>query len=627
VNRILLASACLLAALIGGLYFARDLGADSSGVEPAAPSALPEANAGEPASSQHDSTLVSEDSEARSAVLSQLAPSVPTTKSLQGTVVVLDGAGVVHPSENGTIVWEVRMAGRRFYERSTVEEGRFHLALSAPATIAAKQLVFAGKQADLEVPTEPLAVPADQPVTLQARWLAGTPLHVLDLATRAELDEVTVLRGSYPDPYFAPSGELKPQDVVFDSVPSPVELPRTETEEVERTYYVTSPGYAWSRLTLSSSDSGERELLLEPGGDLEVELTGAEPPHRARLNVFRAGALVTMLELNGRRTVQLARLPAGELELRAILRGSGGEPIPLASALARVEPGATSRVQLELPLLEQPSLVDLAGVVVVPEAWNSSGFQLLFKRHGGSMGPARSLSSEQMERDAARPERFHWRLKDIPAGCYQLLLRPPGLTLDVEVLPPGREDVVIELPPPVRMQLQVVDAVTEEPVRVNDVTYFIQAARILDPADAENIARLDEATGLFNLQAPLGVALEFKVIDSRYRGTQILERVEAGVTKLQLRARRFHLVELRLECEGSAVDWPRGVRSSARLASGGEEQELVAWTSPAYLAVETPGAWIVEVPEIPGYATLPPQTVEVAEGSEGRCVFQLSAKH
>ena len=73
---------------------------------------------------------------------------------------------------------------------------------------------------------------------------------------------------------------------------SPVEIPPSDaphhflSARIPRTLYARSPGYAWGRIVIDVKLGGDRLLLLDPAGDLEVVLIGEVTDPGAKLRLF-----------------------------------------------------------------------------------------------------------------------------------------------------------------------------------------------------------------------------------------------------------------------------------------------------------------------------------------------------
>jgi hypothetical protein len=542
---------------------------------------------------------------------------------LAGSVVVIDGAGVAHPEVSGSIRWLTDRVRTHPSLSSPVENGRFRVELPEQAMLMPVELVLDGRPAMLDAPIGNLRVPTDEPVTLFAHWPEDTRLHVLDLETRAELEDVTVALGStsgrrplLPDAW---------SKMVFASAASPIELPRAQ--EYESEYRVSSPGHAWARAVLLRSDSGAREVLLAPAGDLEVELTGAPTPPRAQLWVRRgAKDFVADEQLDARRSVRLERMPVGQHELEVILRSNGPNPVVLGRTTVTVKRGEVARAVLDLAPRPEPRSASLSGVVIVPAGWRISGFQLQCKLQDGPHF-TRTLDSDAMQRDTEHPERYLWHFADVPAGRYALTIQRPWTSQEVVVEPPGRDDVVLQLAQPVDLQVRVVDAASGEPVGINDLMYWFRSGPPPEFPLSDDTARLDEHRNVYLLQAPVGWMLDLKILDESYRGQLDGQLVREGAKELVLRAHRPNRLQLKLACAGRAVAWDQNARVTAHLEGKDEEQVLQHFGAyPPLLEVDDPGTWIVNVPEIPGYEPLPPQKVELRAGEDGLHFFQLTPR-
>ena len=609
----------LLAALIGGLHLARELRAPRAAAEPRAAQAPSESSTA-PQFRQPELASVAAPTASRQSIEPAVRTPPRRAPVLEATIVVVDPQGVEHPAESGSIRWMLQARDGGMGE-SPVEKGSFRIEHENPGQVRFVDLVLGDRATVLDPSPPSVQFPPDEPLVLRARWLEGTLLHVLDLETRAELNDVTVVLTPFGGRNPLLPGDPRWVTTVVSSVASPIELPRARQNASE--YRVMSPGHAWARAVLRPDDSGELEVLLGPAGDLEIELAGAELPAGARLHVRRPPKDWTYEdELGERRTVRLEHVPIGEHEIEINQRNGDGQLLLLARTSATVQRGELARAVLELPQPPVPRRADLSGVVVFSPGWRSSGFQLECVLLDGPRF-FRSFESDELEQDAAHPERYHWRAEDVPAGRYRVRVLPPSVYRILTVEPPGCDHVELVIPPPAAVEVRVVDAATGEPVRVNDLQYwFLHAPQ--DPRLEDEVARLESQRRVYQLQGPVGWTLDLRVVDLTYRGELTGTILHEGTNELVLRAWRAHRLRLELVCEGRAVPWPVNAQVIARPVGEGEEQVIVHFPRwPLLIEADHPGPWIVNVPPIPGYEPLLPQTVHVGVEEDVQ-VFELT---
>src|SRR4029079_16123362 len=217
-------------------------------------------------------------------------------------------------------------------------------------------------------------------------WPPAMVLHVKAADTKVELDHVELVRrgrdASFRERH---PGEYSPKDVVLASATSPIvlDLDRVEKEPLPgglQDYYARSPGREWRRVSINFIYGGEKTVLLDPGADLDVVLSGIDAPKEACLRLRRrigfSESLEGQIPIAGRKQILVESLPTGRHAVSVEMENESPVPVTLASADVDLPRGERTTVTLELRPLAPPVKVPFGGVVVIPEEWGLSPFRL-----------------------------------------------------------------------------------------------------------------------------------------------------------------------------------------------------------------------------------------------------------
>lgn len=338
-----------------------------------------------------------------------------------------------------------------------------------------------------------IGLPAERVLHLRARATPQGILRVVDAATGADLDRVSVLlpmtpHGGVPAAHpglpkrglWSATGQ---HAVLFEGAPSPLVLraPRASAldEPITSTaqhrlelqlskrggveFWVGSPGYAWRSASLRLGRSGPLRIGLSRGADLEVAFANA-PEHGElflRVRALQGGEPAELLaEVAADATPLLLRgLPAGLCSLAFELGERGTDAVRLGGTTAALLAGTVTRLQVRLDDLPEVSLEPLRGTLFVSEGWADLRPWLALRPLAGTSGASTALTPS-LERTG--PHTFSWSAGRVPRGRYAAGL-PHFLARVVET---GRENHLL-YPEPALVDLTLVDsngaAVTDVP--------------------------------------------------------------------------------------------------------------------------------------------------------------------
>jgi hypothetical protein len=196
-----------------------------------------------------------------------------------GSLVVADEQGTELTRESGTFELVSRARGASYRSRATVQNGQWRGEVVPFAPFAVQCVRVGGREAVPVDDASRLFAGGGDDLALHVRWSSPGRLHVEDASGR-ELDGVDVV-------WTPPDGAIYPDAVEEDAVlarraASPIDV-RSALDEARLrprsiALFARAPGCAWNRIDCDWVYGGERELRLEPGGDVRIAL-----PRRARV--------------------------------------------------------------------------------------------------------------------------------------------------------------------------------------------------------------------------------------------------------------------------------------------------------------------------------------------------------
>ena len=544
---------------------------------------------------------------------------------LVGTIVVEDEGGEEHAQENGwfrLISWRGSGGSGEGVE---VVAGTWRATVAADVTLGVQEIELGGRRA-ATLGEDRIPLPADGRVELRARWFRGTTLRVLDVETRMDLEDVTVVHAeAWPRPEGSHPGEVSDVRTVVREADSPLALPAMELKG--GMFHVAAPGRAWKRISLDALQGGERIVVLEPGGALEIEIVGETGDPGAKLRVRAPNRLpVAELDLGDRPRLVLEGLPIGLARVAVELGKWWDDPVVLGRGEATIEAGGRARLRLMIEPAPLAEAVPFGGEVVVPVEWELDRFLLVLKLLDPPLGgreEAVRLSSRVLAPVAERPGTWRWEHPNAQAGRYELELYPLYFSTTVEVGPGGDENVRLEAPPPGEVLVRTVDARTGAEIEVELVLWNCARPEGVRGGGLGRAER-DTGTGLWRVRAPQG-EVEVRARAEGYSDGKQTVRLDERPRELELRLERRFGIRVTLRDGSITVPWERGVMLACRPARGEALRPTwIAGGPVAHLPVPAPGTYLVTLPELAGYEPVPEQEVYVGEDGPAELVVELA---
>lgn len=432
---------------------------------------------------------------------------------LTGSIVVEDptdpDVGSATPS--GTIEFRFYSARDGLVTRTVpVELGDYATSMPEGARVAVGGLVLDDRFAD-PVDRGFRARPENGVLDVRARWGDSMVVRVVDAENGKDLRDVTirfsrdvVLAGELPFRPIEPRDD--PASVVRERASSPVRV--SSYRDLVRphrsiSFEVSAPGYERKIVPLSG-EAGDSVVALVPAAGLEVSLEGGagafvpadgleratwdghprtRPARQCVLTLRRAGANVVERRIPVPGKIEtFPSLEPGAYEIEVALGPRSARPLVLASAAVTLVKGRLT--QAALSLAEPPAEATIRCDLSVPEAWGDARFAIAVEPRDVPGLEARAIVPTRLVRRERSDGAFV--AERLLPGRYALVVTPFGGEREVVVGPGEALATRIDLSPPARVRVVLVDAATSEPVGVASVS-FATPGRESEPLPADRI--------------------------------------------------------------------------------------------------------------------------------------------
>ncbi|MDF1799835.1 MAG: hypothetical protein P1V81_11715 [Planctomycetota bacterium] len=335
--------------------------------------------------------------------------------------------------------------------------------------IRVKSVEVPGLELQLGDAHQSLDTDSPQPQEILVRVVPTLTLHVLDAATDAPLSEAWLVPGhnGYRAELASPHQGLGGPAW---RTPSPIDLNQRPKQFDSWFDHILVGGesYAWQRLYLDLTHSGEVFVRLEPGAEVQVNvqrLPGDAALPCELVLTARGGAL------DG----QDLRLGLGDRpESSRLVDGMTPGPYNLAVERAGGELLASQDVELVagqnptiVLLCAEPAKQQLAPVSILlvrPESWGPE--KPAASMNAVDLGPADL--GEPLDVKALGGDRWSLVHPGLPPGEYRLQLEHPSASIPLSLPPGGLLNHQVELPAPLTITLEFVDSDSGEPRPIRD---------------------------------------------------------------------------------------------------------------------------------------------------------------
>jgi hypothetical protein len=562
------------------------------------------------------------------------ATSVDSGLPLAGTIVVVDEHGAEHRAEDGTFSFVLWSGQRGTWHKVEVKGGRWRTEVPREPAVESLGLtaVRLGDRAAVSGPgfESQFEWPADGWLDLTARWPIASLLHVRDRESGREIAPVFLVDGnSWPQSEFVHPG---PAPNAKDLGPSPVQLPATDAPMFGmRTVHARSPGYAWGRIEIDEQRGGERILLLDRGGDLEIVPVGKVGDPGLKVRAYGSDYVpVFELPLRPDRTVVVESLAAGSYRVKAEIGDYWSEPLVLGEAKVDVVAGTRASVTLTLKDPGPRAAVPLEGTLVLPTEWELGAFTLEFELHGTPLGGGDgrfTLESGYMQREGAASSEWRWSKEDVQPGRYEVLLREVSFRAILEVGEAGLRDARVVVPPPCVVLVQCIDEDTGLDVPDANVSWVGALPKGVRGWSNEE-AKWDESARRWRFRAPQG-EVHVSVHGGRYARAGEKVQARPGTNDVIVRLGRPTGLRVVLRDGQTDIPWSSSGDRHPQLESAEGQESYSSWSTGGgkiTLHKREPGLYTLKVPEIPGFEPVPPVQVRLEKGVEKEHVVELVRK-
>lgn len=384
------------------------------------------------------------------------ANAIPATRSVQGTLRFAN-EGTDKVAGNGKVVLALGESGASREVSALHNAGAFSFQATEDETECSVVSISIGRL-EARATTARHRISASGTLELEIEWSPGTLLHVVDAATGAELDDVTLVaqsvavRGASGLTLGMPPASAL-ETPLLRGQRSPFSLPRAASVEA---CWLRAPGYAWSAAYFEGGE-GERRVALQRGSALELRVTWDTSSTRSVLLTLEdplTGAWLLRDRLEAQ--APLARfdaLPPGTWSAQ-LAHSVRGNDIVLARSVLELRPGETTEwnvASLSEGLRQTGSVVLL---VRTPEGASSCGSaELLGPLPVGPRADPVALGLDRL------PTPGEWKATflGLAPGEYELAVPGWSLTRTLDVFEQEVTTVELDVPTLVPVVVRVVD--------------------------------------------------------------------------------------------------------------------------------------------------------------------------
>ncbi len=542
----------------------------------------------------------------------------------QATIVVLDENGTEHATESGSFSLDVsKPRGERI--QVSVNDGVWSQHLPEGATYYVTKIVLRERSA-IALPNAGPFVAGQEAPGLRCEWAKLARLHVVDASSGAELDGIRL----YTVPQFDAAGmEVMLQrpkfGLVGEELMSPIDIRYQHDEHGSDppVHFAGRSGYAWGSIQIDPRAGGDLVLKLQPGGDLYAAFDGASRDPRLRLRVYQpSGSELKWIAEWGGDQLRRGKPPSLDLEGllvgRYVMRAEVGkqhEPNILAEQEFAIIAGQKAILALAVPALPKKETVEISITLKLDPSWNPEKFNLWME----PLDHPRTLSSPGehiFAADWTLAEAGIWTAKPIllEEGRYKLTVDELDFGADVTVGPDPRQQLLLEVPAPVRVVVHAIDAESGEPVAGANYNCAWKGPRD-DHFFGGNNGRNETALGQLEFVAPLGT-IKLEVFTPEYCWASETLALAPGLNELTLKMLRNYRVEFVLHEGERVVPWAMSAMDGIKFepVKGRGLTGGVSFGSGRLTSVVCKGGvYRVTIPKLPGYQPVEPFEVTLEE--------------
>jgi RNA polymerase sigma-70 factor (ECF subfamily) len=469
----------------------------------------------------------------------------------------------------------------------------------------------------------------------------GLFVRVVDADTRRPLDNarVLVLFPGLP-PLLHPGSPDRFQELESDGSATVRIDPLVvmDFERVQKTaifIYASAPGYAWGRKSLVPDATGIVEVGVRLGGSLDIELIGSSIDTEVFLKLSaqenRAAVVNQGLRLeSGTWRGSWDGLPPGEYRLAALC--GHVPPIVLGETTLELMPGGLPRVVLSLV----KSALSVAPVALTGTLTMQS--DLLFEPtlsltaldgpavHSES-SPAVQIQTPTFLTDGL--SLYAWTVELLLPGEYEVVVEPYGFRREFTVQPSGSPAVELVMPALARVEVDVVDAETGQPVDVKKVHWSRSSGPSLEWDKKVRRGEIRPGgPGQFTIDCVPGQVRISSRLGASKRGNpnsgHVYHEATPGTSHVVLPVRLRETMTVRLIEAGVRVPYDPMVHGLSIERVDGRDVDIVdALNRRGFVFVGEPGLYRLTLRMVKGFEPTLPQLVTLRRGVEEAVEFRL----
>ncbi len=558
-----------------------------------------------------------------------------TPLAARGTIVVLDTNGGEHASESGVVTLRVPGKPGKSVEEFdlSIADGGWDAAATPDVDCFVVRIVLGGREARLEG-DRTTKVKAHEAMTLRARWVASTMLHVVDANTGVELDGVRLVRMDemWSEQIEIPMESYESKDFA-ENLQSPIPIdPKFEIGSGKFTVFAHCRNYGWGSLPIDPTGGGDQYIKLEPGADLSVKFTGGSPALGVIVRIWRrnAGALERYYDLSpkgGGLTSTGGTVPgirAGEYEVR-LEHGESGSAKILDSAVVTIVGGQNASVELAVPPTPADRFVNVVVVVQLDSTWDLKKFNLYvddLDLPPTTPGRSRHVACPEV-RDTGV---FASKPMKLRVGRHQLYLVEACFGVECEVTEDEPQEVTMVVPPCGLILLTVIDARTGELIEMPGVDYTYLGDSTSRGHGTVGIA--PSGPGRVEVYAPIG-KIHLSVsghASSDYLAEYPYVEVVPGIQEITVELKHARTINIVLREGERPVDCSTAMMGlKVSDAQGPVHPPRVSLDSNGKLSVSLhdAGRYVLALPKLPGFLPIPDVDVDLSTQESADIVIQL----
>lgn len=360
---------------------------------------------------------------------------------------------------------------------------------------------------------------------------------------------------------------------------------------------------------------------------LAALLRGESPPTvlPSFSSAATAGPPVIEVPVEQRESVELDSIAPGSYVVRVELGRWYRNPTILAQEGVSVTAGGIAETELRWQAPVVPESGTIALTVACPVEWReceSSHFRsmgmasLRYRGQSAGSGSDQEILTAPEPREAGDVILYDFGIVEVPPGPHIASVGTFDYQALIEVPEGASIEHTIRIPEPARVVVSAVDVDTGQVVPVESLSWNPERPRHSTGGSRETVNPV-RGTSRFEFCAPIGRI--YLSLDGPYRVHRELE-VVPGVNEVTLEASAVSKISFIFRDGDSIVPFDELAQIDADPLEG--DGGIVAWGG-SRIWVDAPGLYRVELPDLDGYAPIPPQEIRVQKEQDVERTIQL----